>query len=243
MTASFTVQQAINAKLTAGVADYDLVLCYGSVTYLDTFLGTNVTLPSCSVIGGVIESVDPQDSPGNNVCFGILGTNQTLGASPQPFSSGDMALLEANGIIFLANPIPGANALGVRIGKNTSSNAATSEIAYTRKLNQIVRDLNGPVLGQFVNKNQGVTDPDPIRQGITAALNDYFGPQVGAPNYEIANFSVECDLGNNTVSNIQAGVCNVLVVVEFMAVINILNVKITAGQSVTIVSSATPAGS
>jgi hypothetical protein len=239
---AMTPTAAVAAKNTAGVSDPDLILCLGTVTYLDTYLNTNVTLPTTGVIAGVALSVDPEQSPGNNPVYGILGTDTTMGANPQPYSASDMAMLEANGIIFLAYPIPGAKAIGVRHGKNTSSNQATSEIAYTRKLNSILRDLSGPTLGQFVNRLQTTRDPDPLRNGVEAALRAYFGPQKKA--FKIDDYDVTCNLSNNPVANIKAGICRVDIVVEFMSVVNRLVVNVTAGQTVSIISqSSKPAGS
>jgi hypothetical protein len=240
MLASLSPSAAIAAKAAAGVADPAFILCFGTITYLDTYLGTNVTLPQTSTIAGVTMAQDPEQSPGNNVAYGILGTGQTMGANPQPLSASDMASLEANGIIFLAYPIPGAKAIGVRHGKNTSSNPATNEICYSRKLNFELRALSGPTLGQFVNRLQSTRDPDPLREGVTAALRSRYGPQKRA--FVIDDYQVVCDLTNNPVANIKSGICRADIVLVFMSVVNRLQVNITAGQTVSIVSSATPAG-
>lgn len=230
-----TVGTAISEFITAGVADANFHCSWGSVTYLDTFLNVQVKLPQTSVIAGICGRVKPSDSPGNQPAYGIIGTNLTLGANPQPLSFADMSALEANGIGFLCNPIPSGNVIGLRHGKNTSPNAATNEVAYTRKLNQILRDLSGPTLGQFVNKKQTTHDPDATRTGVVTALTGYFSPQKAAG--EIDDFSVQCNMGNNPVSQIQAGVLTATVVVVLMAIVNRFIVNITAGQTVSIQNS------
>jgi len=236
ITAGDTVTTALSDFLTAAVADANFFCGWGNITYLDTWLNAQVTLPATPVIAGICARMNPSDSPGNQQAFGILKTNLT---GAQQLSFTDMTSLKNNGILFLNNPIPSGAVIGLRHGKNTSTNTAINEITYTRKLNQILRDLGGPVLGQWVNKKQTTRDPDPTRSGVMASLTGYFSPQKASD--DIDDFSVQCDLGNNSVPNIQAGRLTADVVVEFMSVVNQLIINITAGQTVTI-QNATQAG-
>jgi hypothetical protein len=172
--------------------------------------------------------------------YGILGTEQTLGTNPQGFSYSDLTTLEANGINTITSPIPSANALGLRHGKNTSSNFATSEIPYARKTNSIVRDLSGTVMGQFVNRLQTTQTNDPLRNGVLAALNGYFGPQVS--QNKIDAYNVICDLTNNTPQTIAAGQLFATVIVQYLAVVDTFTINLTAGQTVNVNSAAATAG-
>jgi len=234
LPAATTVASAVAAKLTAGIDDPYFILLLSEVTYLDTNLNTNVTLPATPVVAGLICSIAPHQSPGNRPVYGILGTEQSLGPAPQPFSRDDMNQLEANGINFVANPIPSANAFGLRHGKNTSSNFATSEIPYGRKTNSLVRAFSGTVMGQFINRLQTVRADDPLRNAVLAAFNDYLGPQKAA--LEIDNYDVRCDLTNNSPANIRSGLLRADVIVEYLSVVDQFIISLTAGQTVDVVA-------
>lgn len=234
LPAGTTIASAITAKLTAGIDDPYMILLLSEITYLDSYVQANVTLPATPVVAGLICSIQPQESPGNRVVNGILGTEQTLGANPQPFSATDLGTLEANGINVITGRIPSANAFGLRHGKNTSSNFATSEIPYGRKTNDIVRDLKGPVMGQFINRLQTIRANDPLRLAVLAAIDDYFGPQVSAD--EIDTYSRQCDLGNNPVANIRNGLLRADIIVEYLSVVDQFSIFLTAGQTVDVVA-------
>jgi hypothetical protein len=234
-----SVASAVTAKLSAGIDDPQMILLLGWVTYLDTQLNTNVTFAPSGTAAGLICSVQPHQSPGNRQVYGLLGTEQTLGTNPQGFSYSDLTTLEANGINTITSPIPSANALGLRHGKNTSSNFATSEIPYARKTNSIVRDLSGTVMGQFVNRLQTTQTNDPLRNGVLAALNGYFGPQVSENTIDAYN--VICDLTNNTPQTIAAGQLFATVIVQYLAVVDTFTINLTAGQTVSVTAQSTAA--
>ena len=220
---------AVTAAL--GMSDPNLVLTIGTVAFLDTYLNLQCVVPPAAVWAGVACSLPVWQPVGNRPVYGILGTPQTL-AGGQPYGSSDLQLLEANGIATITAPIPQGNMLGTRFGKNSSSNFATSEISYTRQTNAYVRALQGPVLGQFVNRNQGTSANDPLRKQVLSALNGYFAPQLASN--QISGFVCVCDLTNNSPASIASGVLNATILVQYMAVVNQFIVNITAGQTVTI---------
>jgi hypothetical protein len=229
-----TPSGAVTSKIGAALDTPWMVLSLSWITYYDSYLNLNVQLPPTAVVAGAACRQPSHQSPGNTPIFAVIGNEQTTSISPQPYAFTDMAALEANGIMFTANPIPSARLLGLRHGKNCSSNFATSEIAYTRKTNDLVRTLSSStVLGQFVNKLQGTTDPDPIRTSVVAAVRGYLGPQI--PGI-INAYDVRCDLTNNPVANIRAGQLQCDIIVQYLSVIDRFIVNITAGQTVSIVS-------
>lgn len=216
---------------TAAVSDPYLAVMVDNIIYFDTQLNLNQSLAPACILAGVTLRVNAHESPGNKTVAGILGTSKTLGANPQPYSDADEANLQLSGISWVSPSIPGARALGIRHGKNTSSTFGTSEIAYTRKTNQIVRDLKGPTMGQFVDLPQGsVSNPaGDVREQVRSALNDYFGPQKGK---EIDNYGVICDSTNNTPTTVRLGELIADIEVEYLAIINKFIINITAGQTV-----------
>ena len=224
-------------KVASGVDDPNFVAAVGTITYLDTFFNQNVTIPQAAVIAGTACGLPTYEPVGNRQVYGCLGTEQTLGPNPQPYSASDLALLEANGLICITSPIPGANALGTRWGKNSSSNFATSEISYTRQVNSYVRAFQGPVLGQFVNRRQTTKSSDPLRNAVSAALNGYLAPQ--KLSGQINDYVVVCDLTNNSPASIAAGVLNATVIIKLDGVVNQFVINLTAGQTVSIVTTQT----
>lgn len=233
--AGTTPSAARDAKVTAGIDDPQMFLALGTFVFLDTNLGQNVSLTQVPAIAGVYCSTKSHESPGNRVVYGCVGTEQTLGANPQPYSRDDMTLLENNGIIFVTSPIPGANAFGVRHGKNTSSNFATSELAYTHKTNDLVKAFQGPVMGQFVNRLQTTRANDPLREAVEAAFRAYLGPQASGTDPAIDWYDVRCDLTNNPVAQINAGVMQADITVKYLSVVNQFIINLTAGQTVQVV--------
>ena len=136
----------------------------------------------------------------------------------------------------VTNPIPSGNTFGTRHGKNTSSNFATSE-TYARKTNDIVRNLGGQTLGQFVNKLQSTRNNDPLRLQVSAALNGYLAPQKS--NGIINDFRVTCDATNNPATSIRAGILVAEVVVSYLSVVDKFICNLTAGQTVDVVAAST----
>jgi hypothetical protein len=235
-----SITAAVTAKLSAGIDTPYEVLLKDWVTYLDSIVGMKVTVPASCVVAGIACRVSPEQSPGNKPAYGLVGTENTLNVSAQPYSNVDLGTLEAAGINIITNPIPSGNTFGLRHGKNTSSNFATSEIPYARKTNDLIRAFSGPVMGQFVDQLQSTQANDPTRESINSALNGYLGPQKA--NGIINDYSVRCDLSNNSVSTIQAGFCYADVVVSYLAVVDKFILSLVAGQTVSVVSANQQAG-
>ena len=232
-----SVASAIQAKLGAGLDDPYFVVTKDFVTYLDSYLGLNATVAPACLVAGIACGVSAEQSPGNRPAFGIIGTENTINPNGQPYSTADLANLEAAGIMVVTNPIPSGNTFGTRHGKNTSSNFATSEIPYARKTNDIVRNLGGQTLGQFVNKLQSTRNNDPLRLQVSAALNGYLAPQKS--NGIINDFRVTCDATNNPAASIRAGILVAEVVVSYLSVVDKFICNLTAGQTVDVVAAST----
>jgi hypothetical protein len=224
-----SVATAVSTKASAGADDPYLILMLGFAVYFDTYLGLNIYIPSAGVLAGVCCSVLPHVSPGNKKVYGLLGTDKTYGPLAQTYSDSDEATLQAAGIDFIADRIPSANALGIRHGKNSSSNIAQNEIAYTRKTNDIVRALSGITMGQFVDQPQSTQADDPLREAARAAGNGYFAPQIGNA---IDAYTFTCDLTNNPVTQIKQGIMQADAVVAYLANVNRFIINVTGGQSV-----------
>lgn len=231
---------AITAKLTAGIDTPYFTLYKDWVTYFDSTstIQNNVTVPPSAVVAGVCCRMNSHESPGNQQVNAILGTERTLSTNPLPYGASELAQLRSAGIGVVANPIPSARAFGLRHGRNSSSNFATAQISYTRKLNDIVRALgSNTVLGQLVDRPQSTRSGDALRDQIRTMLQGYFGPQknpAAGATPSIDDYQVICDLTNNSPANIAAGIVAATIAVKFLAIAEVVLINITAGQTVSI---------
>jgi len=233
------VATAVSAILAAGLNSPWAVLLKDYVTYFDSFVGGNVQVPPASVAAGIMCRLAAHQSPGNNQAYALVGTEATLGTAPQPYSFDDLSALEQAGINLIAIPIPGARAFGLRHGKSTSTNPATSEITYANMTNFLTSAFVSEVMGQFVNLNQSTRQDDPTRESVTAAMNGFLGGLLA--NRQIDDFSVQCDLNNNPPNSIAAGFLICTVIIKYLAVIDKFVINMTAGQTVVTNTGAQPA--
>lgn len=235
-----TTAAAVTAKLTAGIDTPYMTLLKDWVTYFDTTstIQANVTVPPSAVAAGVCCRMNSHESPGNQQVNAILGTERTLASNPQAYPASELAQLRQTGINIITNPIPSARAFGMRHGRNTSSNFATCQIAYTRKLNDIVRGLGGPSgIGQLVDRPQSSRSGDALRDQMRTLLQGFFGPMknpAAGGDPTIDDYAVICDLTNNSANSIAAGICAASVAVKFLAIAETVLINITAGQTVQI---------
>lgn len=233
-----TTQAATNyiaARLAANVDDPFFAITCGQHAFYDSTLQQNAFITQNAGFAGLCCSLDSSESPGNRPFIGLAGTDITLG-NLQPFGVTDMGNLEGAGILFTAL-IPSGNVLGARHGRNSSSNTAIRELAYSRKVNDIARALAGPVLGQFINRKQSKQANDPVRAAVCVVLDDYFGPMVTAQTIDA--YTRQCDTGNNQFPTISQGILNAAVQVELLSIINVFNCAVTAGQTVQVSVSTT----
>lgn len=223
----------ITNKINAGLSDPYLVFNADDVVFLDSYLNNYYRVPQSCVVAGVICSQSPQQSPGNHGVTSVVNTAWVQDGN-QVFSSNDMGSMEAAGIMFLNNPIPSGQILGLRHGKNSigASNFAVSEIPYGRMTNFLVNAFSGPVMGQFINKLQSTSPTDPLRTQVQNAFNTFLGPLLG--NNIINAYSATCNLSNNPPSQIVQGILQADVVVQYLSVVDKFVINLTAGQTVSI---------
>lgn len=229
-----SISAAITAKLTAGIDDAWSIVCKDFITYSDSVLNQIVSVPPAPVIAGMACRNRAAESPSNTPAFAIIGTEQSVGTSAQPYSNADLAQLEAAGILVVTNPIPSGRKFGLHYGKNSSSQFATSEITYTRLTNELMRDLGGPTMGQFVGKIQTTATNDPLRLKVYHALSDYLSTKQSLG--DIAQFTVVCDTSNNPAAQVRQGILRADVTVVYGAVVDKFLINLTAGQTVSVQS-------
>jgi len=224
---SITPNAAISAKIAANINDAWIGVTLGQHVFYDTYLAANRAINQCAGFAGLIASLDPSESPGNKPFIGLVGTDITV-ANGTMYGRADMANLENAGILFTSN-IVSAKVLGARHGRNSSSNTAIREIAYTTKINDIALAVEA-ILAQYVDQRQTLKTNDPVRSAVLTSLNGLFGPQKS--NNLISDFFFQCDLNNNSAQTIGQGLLRVDGQVRFVAIVNVLLINVLGGQTV-----------
>lgn len=163
-----------------------------------------------ALVAGVISLLGPQFSWGNKSISGTLG----LAVSR---SNTDMATLQQNGVLCLANTIP-KGGFGTRSGV-----AGNRSQLYVRRMQYFLEFSIMGAMGWAVDALQSTQANDPLRnsvkQSIGAFLNGLAHPLVSQTKV-IDSSLVVCDKTNNPDAQVAAGQLNVSVTVKLLAAAN-----------------------
>ncbi len=229
---------AVSGKQGYGVDDPNCLFCKDWVYWQDTTNGVLSLVDPASFIGGMIACLSPEQSPGNKPIYGVVGTERFSPYSGnQPYSLSETGLLTANGILFIANPIPRGNVWGLPHGKNSSSNPVLAPIEYSRMINYLARSLSS-AMGQFVDELQTQQVADPLRAAVKLELDTFLGnlKTLG----QIDDFYTVCDLSNNSPSTIQQHFLFANAYVRFLASADFIVISLEGGTTVVTVNVTLP---
>jgi hypothetical protein len=223
-----TPTAAAAAKASAGIDSYAFKLLHGDwIFWADPVAGITRLVSPQGFVGGKMANLSPEQSPLNKPLYGIVGTQRT--AANLVYSNAELQVLAQAGIDLITNPVPGGNYFGVRIGHNTSSNPVVYGDNYTRMTNYLASTFNAG-MGQFVGKLQSVQKDDPTRRQAGATLSTFL--QNMRDQVQVDDFSVICDLSNNTPSRIALGYMQADVKVRYLSIVEKFLVNLEGGQSV-----------
>lgn len=230
---------AITAKVNAGVQSYSAVVLNNFCEFTDTTNNVNNRRVSpCAFAIARTCLTSPETSPANQRIAIVTGTERysgAPGAQQQPYSPNELAQLEQNGINAIVLGAPGGQYFAIRHNKNSFSNSPPqNNIAYSTMTQFLSQSINSTLLGQFVGMAQSRQPQDPVRSKARSLLNDFL--QRLADASMIDSFLVQCDLRNNPVSAIAAGLMRADVTVVYMGIVDRLVISVTGGQTVRIVS-------
>lgn len=195
-------------KKTYAVDSLNMGICLYHTYLYDSVNKITRLLPASYVIGGRMATLNVQQSCGNKEVFGILGTerNDPL-TGDQPFSESEEGDLEEAGILFIKKGIPrGANIFGIKHGMSMLTGSKISNLAHARILTYLFKSVETEI-GQFVDEEQTLDPDDKTRLGVEAALNNFL--YKAKQDRLISDFTVQCDLNNNTEDTITDGFLNV----------------------------------
>jgi len=231
-----TITNAVSTKATAGIDSYAFKYMFGDwVYFLDPVNGGTRLISPQGYVVGVLANLAPQNSSLNKPLYGVVGTQKSY--QNQQYSSAELQTLAQAGIDVITNPIPAGNQFGCRIGHNSSSDSTRNGDNYTRMTNYLAA-TTAQGMGIYDGRLQSGQPTDPLRRSVKATLdNFYLGLQ---QQNMIDDFTVQCDLNNNTPSRIALGYLQADVRVRYLAVAEKILINQEGGQSVTITRQQVP---
>lgn len=235
-----TVTNAAAVKATAGIDSYAFKLLQGDWVYwADPVAGITRVVSPQGFIAGRLANLSPEQSTLNKQLYGIVATQRSV--QNLPYSGAELGVLGQAGIDVICNPVPGGRYFGARFGHNSSSNPVTNGDNYTRMTNYLAYTFNAG-MGGFVGKLQSVQPTDPVRRGVVATLSTFLQSMKDLqPQAQVDDFSVICDLSNNTPARIALGYLTTDVKVRYLSVIEKFIINLEGGQSVLVARAATSA--
>ncbi|MDR3473342.1 MAG: hypothetical protein P4M09_16910 [Devosia sp.] len=232
-----TISGAVAAKATAGIDSYAAKLLFGDWVYFNDTVNGQIRLISPQGYAlGRLANLSPQESSLNKQLWGIVGTQKSK--SGLTYSSAELQSLAQAGIDVIANPVPGGNYFGVRIGHNASSDAVTQGDNYSRMTAYIAATINAG-MGLYVGQIQNPK----AQRNAKATLNAFFQAlfdqeMIGSSDGSIP-WQVILDGTNNPQSRVALGYMQADVKVIYLSIIEKFLINIEGGQSVQIVRQST----
>ncbi|SEC24985.1 hypothetical protein SAMN05216178_3976 [Pseudomonas saponiphila] len=223
---------------TAGCDSYALKVMVGDWVYWqDQVNGQKRMIAPATFSAAKIAALSPNQSPLNKPITNAISTQRNL--SQQPYSIAEIGAINTARLDVITNPCPGGSYYGHRSGLNCSSNSAVNGDNYTRMTNFISLTIAasfGGVIGQLQTPDVRRTTKSTMESFLQVLVQQgMIGDVNGGPA-----FSVQIDASNNPDSRVALGYMQADVQVKYLSVIRYFLVNLEAGQSVTVVASATP---
>ena len=227
-----TISAAVTALTTSGVDSYAFKLLLGDWVYWqDQVNGVTRLLAPATFWAGLRAATNPQNSTLNRAVQGVVGTQKS--ESGANYSNADIAALVQGRVDVICNPAPGGSYFAPRIGRNSSSNAATWGENYTMLTDYIIASLSpviGKIVGQLQNptqRRQAKSELDNFFAGL--AQNGIIGTADGSQPWQVV-----LNATNNPAPQVAAGIEQINIKVIYQSVIEFLIVNLEGGQTVTI---------
>jgi hypothetical protein len=229
----------VSASLTtAGCDSYALKVMVGDWVYwYDQVNGQQRMIAPATFSAAKIAALAPHQSPLNKPLTNAVSTQRNL--LQQPYSLAEIGAINTSRLDVITNPCPGGSYFGHRAGLNSSSNPTTNGDNYTRMTNFLSLTLAasfGYVVGQLQTVDLRRTTKSTIASFLQTLVDQgMIGDANGGPA-----FSVQLDASNNSDARVALGYMQCDVQVKYLSVVRYFLVNLEAGQSVTVVVSASP---
>lgn len=232
-----TISNAATVKASAGLDNSWIKIMHGDwILWNDPVAGITRLVSPQGFLAGMLANLSPEQSPLNKQMYGIVGTQRT--AANLIYSGAELQVLGQAGIDVITNPAPGGNYFAARFGHNSSTNPVVQGDNYTRMTNYLAYTFNAG-MGRYVGKLQSVQPNDPTRRQAGATLSTFL--QNMKDQGQIDEFSVICDLSNNSPSRIALGYMQADVKVRYLSVVEKFLINLEGGQSVQVARQQTTA--
>ena len=234
--ASYTA--VADALTTAGCDSYALKVLSGDWVYWqDQVNGQQRMIAPATFSAAKIAALSPHQNVLNKPITNAVSTQRNL--AQQPYSIAEIGAINTARLDVITNPCPGGSYFGHRSGLNCSSNSAVNGDNYTRMTNFISLTIAasfGGVIGELQTPDVRRTTKSTMESFLQNLVDQ---GMIGDVNGGAA-FSVQIDAANNPDSRVALGYMQADVQVKYLSVIRYFLVNLEAGQSVSIVASATP---
>ena len=229
-----TISNAVSTKSTAGLDSYSSKLMFGDwLLWTDQANGVLRYVSPQGFVAGRLANLSPEQSSLNKELYSIAGS-QKQSSQNATYSSAELGVLAQAGIDVITNPGAGGQAIWtVRIGHNSSSNAAKNGDNYTRMTNYIAATLNagmGAYVGQVIN----LALFQNIRATQLSFLQAMLGQGLLGSTTGKLPFSVICDITNNPDSRTGLGWVQSDAVIRYQAINEKFIVNMQGGTTVAV---------
>jgi hypothetical protein len=223
---------------TAGCDSYALKVLVGDWVYwYDQVNGKQRMVAPATFSAAEIAALAPHQSALNKPLSNAVSTQRNL--AQQPYSLSEIGSINTSRLDVITNPCPGGSYFGHRSGLNCASNPTVNGDNYTRMTNFVSLTLAasfGYVVGQLQTIDLRRSTKSTIESFLQTLVDQ---GMIGDPNGGPA-FSVQIDASNNPDSRVALGYMQADVQVKYLSVVRYFLVNLEAGQSVTVVVSASP---
>jgi phage tail sheath protein FI len=228
-----TISNFASALATAGVDSYAVKPLFGDWCYITDAVNGGVTrlVSPQGFAAGKLAALSPEQSSLNKPLQGIIATQKTY--AKQQYSDAELQAIAAARGDVITNPSPGGNYFGVRLGLNSSSNAAINGDNYPRLTNYIAATLDAG-MGQFIGKVQSPTVQAQAKATLDNFLQNMF--QQGM----IQDWKVVLDGTNNPQTRVSLGYMQADVKVVYLSIVRYFLVNLEGGQTVVIARNSSP---
>ncbi len=230
----------VSASLvTAGCDSYALKVMVGDWVYWNDQVNSQPQrmIAPATFSAAKIAALSPNQTPLNKSLTNAISTQRNL--SQQPYSIAEIGAINTARLDVITNPIPAGSSYGHRSGLNCSSNSAVNGDNYTRMTNFISLTIAasfGGTIGRLQTPDVRRETKSTMESFLdTLRIQGLIGDVNGGPA-----FSVQLDAANNPDARVALGYMQADVQVKYLSVIRYFLVNLEAGQSVSIVASATP---
>lgn len=228
----------VNAQSTVTAVDsYAVKMMFGDWLYWydQTNSITRLVSPQ-PFAAGILANLSPEQSSLNKPLYGIQGS-QKSGAPGSPqrqtYATAELSALAAVGCDVICQPAPGGRYYAVRIGHNSSSNAAVNGDNYTRMTNYLsvtLADGMGYYVGQVINADHFRQ----IKATIDGFMVNLYQQGLLGSTDGTRPWSVVCDVSNNPQSRTALGYVQADVAVRYMGINEKFLVNLQGGTTVTV---------